>query len=159
MLAEFLVGQQPPAAQLAAQGSVLFNQIDHDLPFPTSEPAGQDRQQQLEGGSIDHEPELISRPRVWKAPEERRLRNGTLRAAISANSRRVKSASGGSGAASPVSSARYDDNHERVRLRGPAASSAGSGRHSLRRRQIDCAGDGIERHRIRAVGCLHGLHN
>jgi hypothetical protein len=51
-------------AQLAAETPVLFDQIVDNLPFPAGQPAGHDHQQQLEGGGVDHGPQLISRPRL-----------------------------------------------------------------------------------------------
>ena len=58
-----IIGQaHAPGAQLAAEAPVLFDQIDDDLPFPAGQPAGQDHQQQLECGGVDHGPQLISRP-------------------------------------------------------------------------------------------------
>jgi hypothetical protein len=49
--------------ELAAKAPVLFDQIVDDPPFPAGQPDGQDHQQQLEGGGVDHGPQLISRPR------------------------------------------------------------------------------------------------
>jgi hypothetical protein len=57
-----------------AEAPVLFDLIVDDLPFPAGQPAGQDHQQQLEGGGVDHGPAYIT-----SLAGRRRLRNGTLR--------------------------------------------------------------------------------
>jgi hypothetical protein len=58
-----VIGQaQAPGAQLAAEAPVFLDQIRDDLPFPASQPAGHDHQQELEGGGVDHGAPLISRP-------------------------------------------------------------------------------------------------
>jgi hypothetical protein len=59
-----VIGQaHAPGAQLAAKAPVFFDQIGDDLPFPAGQPAGHDHWQELEGGGVDHGPQLISRPR------------------------------------------------------------------------------------------------
>jgi hypothetical protein len=62
--AAIIIGQaHAPDAQLAAEAPVFFDQVGDDLPFSAGQPVGHDRQQQLKGRSIDHGPELTSRPR------------------------------------------------------------------------------------------------
>ena len=52
----------PRCTQLATEAPVFFDQIGDDLPFPAVQPTGHDHQQELEGGGVDHGPQLISRP-------------------------------------------------------------------------------------------------
>jgi hypothetical protein len=56
---------QTPPTQLAAQEAVLLDQIRERVPLAAFQPAGQGQQQHLEGGRVDHEPEVISRQEVF----------------------------------------------------------------------------------------------
>ena len=47
-------------AELSTQELVLFDKVRDRLPFRAFQPAGQSHQEQLHGGEVEHEAELIS---------------------------------------------------------------------------------------------------
>src|SRR5262245_17079777 len=69
-------------AKLSTKESVLFDEVGDRLSFPAGHPTGQHHQEQLQNRGVDHETELISRPRRGVS-ERGRLCRGTLRSSPS----------------------------------------------------------------------------
>ncbi len=61
--APILIGQlQASPLQLVAQNTILFEQIPKDFSLLSVQPAGKEREQQLESGGVDHSRSLYHGP-------------------------------------------------------------------------------------------------
>ena len=67
--APIVVGQlQASAPQLAAKHTILFKQITKDISFLAIQPPGEEREQQLERGDVDHGRSLYHGPQILPSP-------------------------------------------------------------------------------------------